>query len=195
MVLIENLRQNLSPAEIQFLCENEMISILPRYSMPKLDLIADRVPQLKGMKRVEVPLWIALILKGQGKCNIIIPDWLNHDHLSEIYEQERKFPHMFSKLPWNWIELAKIMLTKAADDLQDSSTYLRSILQDLKELRQLKSKRGLRELNESNIQLNGLSLMEINEMRPFVLGVMGKLRELHESTTVEEGEGEGSDFE
>lgn len=147
------------------------------------------------MRRAEVPLWIALILKSQGKCNLIVPDWLNYAHLSEIYEQERKYPHMFSRLPWNWLELAKIMLTKALDDLQDSSTSLRSIIQDLKELRQLKSRRGLRELNESNIQLNGLSLMEINEMRPFVLSVMGKLRQLHDSVSadIEEGEDEDSD--
>ncbi|GEQ69775.1 hypothetical protein JCM33374_g3449 [Metschnikowia sp. JCM 33374] len=119
-----------------------------------------------------------------------MPEWLNCDHLSEVYEQERKFPQMFSKLPWNWLELAKIMLTKASDDLQDSSTQLRSIIQDLKELRQSKSKRGLRELNESNIQLNGLSLMEINEMRPFILNVMGKLRQLHECIATEYEDGE-----
>lgn len=197
MVLPESLRQNLTPAEIQYLCENELISILPRYSMPRVDLIAGKIPPLKGMRRVEVPLWIALILKSQGKCNIIMPDWLSYDHLLEAYEQERKFPHMFSKLPWNWLEMAKIMLTKAADDLQDSNTQIRSIVQDLKELRQLKSRRGLKELNESNIQLNGLSLMEINEMRPFVLGVMGKLRELHESVAGEneEEEDDGSDLE
>lgn len=147
------------------------------------------------MRRIEIPLWIALILKTQGKCNIIAPSWLNHVHLSEMYEQERKYPDMFSKLPWNWLEISKILLTKAADDLQDSATQLRSILQDLKEIRQLKSRRGLRELNESNIQLNGLSLMEINELRPFVLTVMGKLQQLHESTFVEEMENEGSDLE
>ena len=154
------------------------------------------IPPLRAMRRTDVPLWIALILKSQGNCNIIMPDWLSCDRLLETYEREKKFPHVFSKLPWNWLELSKIMLTKASDDLQDSSTQLRSIIQDLKELRQLKSKRGLRELNESNIQLNGVSLMEINEMRPFVLSVMGKLGQLHESITREnENGGDGSDVE
>ncbi|QBM87650.1 hypothetical protein METSCH_B08570 [Metschnikowia aff. pulcherrima] len=40
MVLPENLRRNLTPAEIQYLCEYEMVSILPRYAMPKVDLIS-----------------------------------------------------------------------------------------------------------------------------------------------------------
>ncbi|KAM9894376.1 hypothetical protein OXX79_008750 [Metschnikowia pulcherrima] len=189
MVLPENLRRNLTPAEIQYLCEYEMVSILPRYAMPKVDLISRSIPPLRAMRRTDVPLWIALILKSQGKCNIIMPDWLSCDRLLETYEREKKFPHVFSKLPWNWLELSKIMLTKASDDLQDSSTQLRSIIQDLKELRQSKSKRGLRELNESNIQLNGVSLMEINEMRPFVLSVMGKLGQLHESITRENENG------
>ena len=39
MVLPVSLRQRLMPSEIQFLSENEQITILPRYSMKKLDLI------------------------------------------------------------------------------------------------------------------------------------------------------------
>ncbi|KAM9892649.1 hypothetical protein OXX69_011951, partial [Metschnikowia pulcherrima] len=113
MVLPENLRRNLTPAEIQYLCEYEMVSILPRYAMPKVDLISRSIPPLRAMRRTDVPLWIALILKSQGKCNIIMPDWLSCDRLLETYEREKKFPHVFSKLPWNWLELSKIMLTKA----------------------------------------------------------------------------------
>lgn len=100
-----------------------------------------------------------------------------------MYEQEKKYPEMFSSLPWNWLELSKVLIAKASDDLPDSSTQLRSVIKDLREIRQLKSKRGLRELNESNIQLNGLSLMELNEIRPFVILVMDKLRQLHESVS------------
>lgn len=98
-----------------------------------------------------------------------------------MYDQEKKHPEMFSSLPWNWLELSKILIAKASDDLSDSTNQLCSIIKDLREIRQLKSKRGLRELNESNIQLNGLSLMELNELRPFVLLVMNKMRQLHES--------------
>lgn len=109
-----------------------------------------------------------------------------------MYDQEKKYPEMFSSLPWNWLEMSKILIARAADDLSDSSTQLCSVIKDLREIRQLKSKRGLRELNESNIQLNGLSLMELNELRPFVLLVMGKLHQLHASVT---GPQEGSDDE
>ncbi|KAI3406391.1 PSF2 [Candida oxycetoniae] len=131
------------------------------------------------MKREKVPLWVALILKSQGKCNIIPPKWLAVTYLKEKYDEEVRNPNHFSKLPWNWLELSKAILSKASDDLSDSSEDLRSVIQDLREIRLVKSRKGLKELNESNIQLTGLSLMEINEIRPFVISVMNQLRELH----------------
>lgn len=151
------------------------------------------LPALRAMRRIEVPLWVALILKSQGKCNIVPPDWLNYAYLKEKYDEEKKFVDLFSLLPWNWLEVSKVLLHSAADDIHDSSSQIKSIIQDLREVRQLKARRGLKELNESNIQLNGLSLMEINEIRPFVLNVMNKLRQLHESTN--EGEDVQDNYE
>ena len=46
MVLPTHLRQRLTPAEIQFLCENENVTILPRYSMPKVELIGVCIAEL-----------------------------------------------------------------------------------------------------------------------------------------------------
>lgn len=134
------------------------------------------------MRREQVPLWIALILKSRDKCNIVPPDWLKVQYLKEKYDEEVKKPHKFSNLPMNWLEISKILLARASDDLEDPSHELRSIIQDLREIRLVKSRKGLKELNESNIQLNGLSLLEINEIRPFVLQVMNKLRKLHDTT-------------
>lgn len=145
------------------------------------------------MRRIEVPLWIALILKAQDKCNIVPPTWLSLSFLKEKYEEEKRFTDLFSDLPWNWLEISNIILTKAPDDLNDSHSHIRSLIQDLREMRQSKARRGLRELNESNIQLNGLSLMEINELRPFVLSVMGKLLQLHESVRVQDDYNEEDD--
>lgn len=195
MVLPKSMHQRLLPSEVQFLSENELITILPRYSMKRLDLIGSKVAPLKAMRRMEVPLWVALILKAQDKCNIIPPGWLSYSYLKEKYEEEKRFTDLFSDLPWNWLEISNIILAKASDDLTDSHSQLRSLIQDLREMRQLKARRGLRELNESNIQLHGLSLMEINEIRPFVLGIMGKLLQLHHSVRPEDVAPEDDDNE
>ncbi|CAI5757922.1 unnamed protein product [Candida verbasci] len=194
MVLPSNLIGNLTPNELSFLTENEMITILPRYSMNKIDLIGTSIPKLRAMRREKVPLWVALILKSQSKCNIVPPDWLNHQYLKDKYDEEIRKANQFSALPFNWLEITKIFLDNASDDLQDSTDEIRSIIQDLKEIRLVKSRRGLKELNESNIQLNGLGMMEINEIRTFVIPVMNKLRQLHD-TTVKEEEAESDEDE
>ncbi|RLV94267.1 DNA replication complex GINS protein PSF2 [Spathaspora sp. JA1] len=187
MVLPTNLQGNLMPSEINFLAENETVTILPRYSMKKIELIGTPIPPLRAMRRERVPLWVALTLKSQDKCNIVPPKWLNLAYLKEKHEEELRKPNQFSDLPWNWLEISKILLSRASDDLSDPSHQLRSVIQDLREIRLVKSRKGLKELNESNISLNGLSLMEINELRPFVLGVMNKLRQLHDTTQSKSG--------
>ena len=152
------------------------------------------------MRREQVPLWVALILKFQDKCNIVPPDWLNLAFLKARYEEEVRRPQQFSDLPWNWIATLKIFLARAADDLQDPTHELRSVTYDLREIRLAKAQKGLNELNESNIRLDGLSLIEINEMRPFVLKVMNKLRQLHDTKATEgemnnDDDGQYSDVE
>lgn len=190
MSLPANLKQNLLPSEISFLTENEYIQILPRYSMKSFELIGTKIPNLRALRREKVPLWVALILKSQGKCNIVIPEWLNLLYLRQKYEEEVNNPLNFSDLPFNWIDLSKILLSKASDDLSDPVHQLRSIIQDLREIRQVKTRKGLKQVNESNIGLTGLSLLEINEVRPFMLTVMNKLKEIHETIEDEEEEEE-----
>lgn len=137
------------------------------------------VSPLKVMMDIEVPLWIALILKEQDKCNLIPPPWLNWSNLNRVYKEEVHNKYRFSQLPWNWQEVALTFLRFAPDDIDEPISRLFSILQDLKEIRKVKAQRGLKELNESNIQLNGLSSMEIGELKPFVVQVMDELRLLH----------------
>lgn len=191
MSLPSSLQATLTPNELSFLAENTLITILPRYSMKKIELIGRTIPSLTAMRRETVPLWIALILKSQDKCSIVPPEWLSLAFLREKYDQEIRYPSKFSDLPYNWLEILKILLAKATDDLLDPSYQVRSILQDLREIRLVKSRKGLGELNESHLTLTRLSLMEINEMRGFVLGVMGKMMEI----TSERGESNENEYE
>jgi GINS complex subunit 2 len=39
--------------------------------------------------QVGIPLWLAMILKKQGKCNIIPPSWLDVTTLRSVIESER----------------------------------------------------------------------------------------------------------
>ncbi|ODQ78023.1 hypothetical protein BABINDRAFT_40513 [Babjeviella inositovora NRRL Y-12698] len=178
MALPLQFKTSFLPLEINFLAENELITILPRVSMKSVELIGTNLPNLNAMRRQEIPLWLALILKAQDKCQIIPPIWLNVAYLKARYDEELEFPNRFSSLPWHWLELSKMLLTKASDDLTDAPHLIRSIIQDLREVRLVKSRKGLKELNEAYLQLDNLSLMEINEIRPYVAEVMDELKKL-----------------
>ncbi|CDR41244.1 CYFA0S06e04764g1_1 [Cyberlindnera fabianii] len=193
MALPNHLKNTFTPAEIEFLTENETITILPRYTMNGLDLITDRIPKIRAMQRVEVPIWFALILKSQRKCSIVPPVWLSQKELMELYDFEIAEPESFSQLPKNWLEIAKLFFENAPDDLTDEAHKLKSLVQDLKEIRLIKIKKGLKLLNESHLQLDNLSLMEINEIRPFVVLAMSKLTKLNEAAVAEEGQGDGAE--
>lgn len=138
------------------------------------------------MQRVDVPLWFALILKSQRKCSLVPPEWLSCKSLQEFYQFETSELDSFSKLPYNWLELSKIFFEKAFDDMNDEVHRLKSLIQDLKEIRMIKVKKGLKLVNESHLQLDNLSLMEINEIRPFVVDVMTKLTTLTDAVGEDE---------
>jgi hypothetical protein len=97
---------------------------------------------------VGVPLWLAMILKKQGKCNVIPPRWLDVTTLNCVIELERgddvfqvKTTHfcvrraqmcaqklaltfcifLSQALPFHYIELATDLCKYAREDLQDWS--------------------------------------------------------------------------
>lgn len=185
MSLPTALKDTLTPQEIQFITENGNIEILPRYSMNSIDLITTRIPKLIAMQRASVPLWFAVLLKQQKKCSIIPPNWLNLNSLREFYTTESTKVSSFSDLPSNWLELVKLFFEFAQDDLDDEVFKYKQVVQDLKEIRMVKVKKGLALINESNLQLDNLSIIEINEMRPFLVKTMQKLAELDESVREE----------
>ncbi|ODV84368.1 hypothetical protein CANARDRAFT_190901, partial [[Candida] arabinofermentans NRRL YB-2248] len=181
MSLPAKLQQNFTPQEINFLAEQEPITILPRYTMNGTQLISGRLPNLKALSRKTTPLWLSVLLKNQDKCNIVIPDWLTTEYLKSKYAEELNNPTHFSKLPWHWLPISKKLLDAASDDFIDPPHEIRSLIQDIREVRLVKARKGIRELNEVYIQLDGLSLMEINEIRPFIVTVMDQLRKVHDS--------------
>lgn len=202
MSLPPNLQRSFSPEEIQFIVENEPIKIFSRITTrPSVRqrnssqnsarwklVTADDEPlnNLVAMQTTEVALWVALLLKQQGKCSIVAPSWLTARQLQKYTDYERKHPQRFSDLPWNWLVVAQLLFIKAADDLHDPVHVLRGIVQDLREIRLSKISQGLKQLNESHLQLDNLSLLEINELRPFILGVMNKLKQVHSSLTTDQ---------
>jgi hypothetical protein len=69
---------------------------------------------------------------------------------------------------------------------------VRVLLRDLREVRQRKARDGLKQLEATYLQMNGLGLLEITELRGFAAGVVDGLRKLgstrEETRRIEEEE-------
>ncbi|KAG8167278.1 hypothetical protein KVR01_002967 [Diaporthe batatas] len=90
----------LTPAEVSFLCEMEMVTVVPRGRLDSIELLSGTTPPLRPPHRAQLPLWLALLLKKQRRANIVPPAWLHPLSLAEIIRQEtREDPTAFSKPP------------------------------------------------------------------------------------------------
>ncbi|KAI5848805.1 hypothetical protein BZA05DRAFT_402759 [Tricharina praecox] len=176
----------LTPFEVSFLAENDMITIVPRQRLESLDLISGHIPAFRPPQRATIPLWLALVLKKQKRCNIVPPTWLTAHNLDALLTWETEHPQAFSSsLPYRWLETSEILLSAAADDIPDGEGDLRVLLRGLREVRQTKARMGLKQLESTYLQMNGLGLLEITELRGFAGMVTDGLRRL--GATREEG--------
>ncbi|TVY53075.1 DNA replication complex GINS protein PSF2 [Lachnellula cervina] len=78
----------LTPTEVAFLCEMEMVTVVPRQKLESLDLLAGATQPLRPPHRVPLPLWLALLLKRQRRANILPPPWLLPASLDKILKHE-----------------------------------------------------------------------------------------------------------
>lgn len=184
MALPSKMTGTFSPQEIYFQAEDEIITILPRQALDSLDLIGFDVPKLVAMRRAQVPLWLALILKKQSRCNIVIPQWLEEGFLREAYDKEMANDG-FAELPLHWLEIGLTLLENASDDIENPA-QIRHLIQDIREVRQAKTRAGMSLINEWHIQMDNLGMMEMNTIRPFMVMTMDRLIRIQSLTQPEE---------
>ncbi|KAI1775092.1 GINS complex, PSF2 component [Hypoxylon cercidicola] len=90
----------LVPTEVAFLCEMEMVTIVPRQRLESIPLLSGKTPTLRPPHRAQLPLWLALLLKKQRRANIVAPPWLLADSLKYIINHETNTdPEAFSPPP------------------------------------------------------------------------------------------------
>ncbi|KAK3318181.1 GINS complex protein-domain-containing protein, partial [Apodospora peruviana] len=90
----------LTHAEVAFLAEMEMVTVVPRQRFESIDLLSGKTPALRPPHRAQLPLWLALLLKKQRRANIVPPSWLHPVSLSSIINRETKEdPVAFSPPP------------------------------------------------------------------------------------------------
>ncbi|KAI1201418.1 GINS complex, PSF2 component [Nemania serpens] len=94
------LPSGLVPAEVAFLCEMEMITVVPRQRLESIPMLSGKTPSLRPPRRADLPLWLALLLKKQRRANIVPPPWLLPASLQDIVHAETNLdPEAFSPPP------------------------------------------------------------------------------------------------
>jgi len=76
MALPKSLQAGLTPDELTFLAEEDVLEIVPLFSMSRVRLLSGIYGPFEPPKRASVPLWLALSLKRKRKCRIVPPEWL-----------------------------------------------------------------------------------------------------------------------
>ncbi|OAA66532.1 class 1 alpha-mannosidase [Niveomyces insectorum RCEF 264] len=78
------LQPGLLPAEVAFLCEMELVTVVPRQRLDPIHLLGGETPPLRPPRRAVLPLWLALLLKRQRRASIVAPPWLHPASLREL---------------------------------------------------------------------------------------------------------------
>ncbi|CAF9938467.1 DNA replication protein psf2 [Imshaugia aleurites] len=210
----------LTPAETAFLCEMEMVTVIPRQRLEGLELLGGPIPPLNPPYRTPLPLWLALLLKRQRRANILPPPWLSPPSLHSILDFEKSTPSFSpppplppyattsppflpsatanappDALPYHWLELGEMLLEAANDDIPEPDN-VRRLMRDLREVRMAKMRAGVGVLEGGReVNMNGVGGMEVAEGRAFIGGVVDGLRKIGASKELSRREREAEERE
>ncbi|KAJ4378426.1 DNA replication protein psf2 [Didymella sp. IMI 355093] len=167
----------LTPPETAFLCEMELVTVIPRQRLEGLELLGGPLKPLNPPQRSNIPLWLALLLKRQRRANILPPPWLNTHSLTAILDHETEHGDTFSPPPRlppqpsdNTLPTSPPFLpTSTADAAPDALPYhwlelgemlLEAASDDFEEPDQVrKLLRGLREVRMSKLR-SGVEVLD-----------------------------------
>ncbi|KAF2864230.1 GINS complex, PSF2 component [Piedraia hortae CBS 480.64] len=112
------LPQGLVPSEVAFLCEMEMVTVIPLQKLDRLQLLGGTTPELKPDHPAAIPLWLAMLLKRQRRARINPPPWLSVESLTQIikFETDEQTAEVFSPQP--------ALPRQTTDTPLDSNLYL-----------------------------------------------------------------------
>eukprot|EP00245_Coleochaete_scutata_P011539 TRINITY_DN4302_c2_g2_i2.p1 TRINITY_DN4302_c2_g2~~TRINITY_DN4302_c2_g2_i2.p1 ORF type:complete len:218 (+),score=48.75 TRINITY_DN4302_c2_g2_i2:49-702(+) len=156
-------------AEMEFCAEDELISIVPNFACPPMELMSGTFGPFRPQIPVQVPLWLAIALHTRGKCVIQPPEWLNVENLKKVLEEERESQGAFQPLPFHYMEISQLLMKNAPNDIPDRFQVC-TLIEDLKDVRFHKIESGLQQLTGKRyaVKLNNLGAMELNIIRPFL---------------------------
>mmetsp|Transcript_2552 Transcript_2552/g.4170 ORF Transcript_2552/g.4170 Transcript_2552/m.4170 type:complete len:159 (-) Transcript_2552:1267-1743(-) len=113
------LASSLTNEELQFIAENEKVTIIPNFSAGSFQLINGDYGPFRAQNEASVPFWLASLLRKRNLCRVKPPEWMNSESLGTVLAEEKKYPNLWQQLPHHYIEIAKMMFTIAEEDFSE----------------------------------------------------------------------------
>ncbi|XP_063620925.1 probable DNA replication complex GINS protein PSF2 [Cydia splendana] len=175
----------MDPYEIEFIGENRIVSIIPNFTYDKIYLICGEFGPFRAGLPMNVPLWLAVMLKQKQKCRMVPPDWMDIEVLEGIKEAE-KTSRFFTKMPnEHYMVEAKLILGTAPEDVPRAAE-IKTIIKDIWDIRMSKlrtSMDALMKAGGSYGRLDHLTMMEINSVKPLLPEAMDELHRIQMMTS------------
>lgn len=168
----------MDPSEIEFLAENELITVIPNFSQAKLHLICGDCGPFTPSIPLQVPLWLAVNLRQRQRCRIIPPEWMSVAKLNEIKEEEIDSA-IFTPMPTpHYKEVAHLLFSTAVPEIPDAEE-IRALIKDIWDTRMSKLRSSVDAFiksGESHAQVDNLTVFEINFVRPLLTAALYQLQ-------------------
>lgn len=170
----------MEPVEIEFLAEETIVNIIPKFNCRKSYLITGEIGPFRAGIPIKVPLWLACDLKRRQKCRVIPPDWLDLEKLTELNNNEVASGR-FCKLPSeNFFVEAKIFLGFGVEDNPNFSSIMTAI-KDLWDRRKSKLEDSVEifmNVGKDYVKIPNITAAELSQLRPMLPNAMDFLNRL-----------------
>eukprot|EP00754_Rhynchopus_humris_P010895 Rhum_TRINITY_DN14181_c4_g1::Rhum_TRINITY_DN14181_c4_g1_i1::g.72449::m.72449/K10733/GINS2, PSF2; GINS complex subunit 2 len=156
--------QSQGVASLEFMAQEEIVRVIPNFLMDEVDFISGRYGPFNPPDPVDVPLWLAMLLRESGRCKIVTPLWMSREHLAATLQGERDSAD-FQPLPFHYQEIGKCVC-RWREDVKECTDVERLLL-ELDSMREEKIRRGIGKMriNNRGYKLTALTSMEINSAR------------------------------
>lgn len=120
--------------ESELLSTLQEVEIIPTFSSNNYRTILQEMGEFVPQEPKSVPLYIALALYEEGKCNIVPPEYLGVEYLNRKIEDEKELKDDLTEINSFFFEHAKIFSNQAKNTIENTENFL-SLINTIEKIR------------------------------------------------------------
>uniref|UniRef100_A0A0N4ZKQ5 GINS complex subunit 2 n=1 Tax=Parastrongyloides trichosuri TaxID=131310 RepID=A0A0N4ZKQ5_PARTI len=171
--------------DCQYIVEQSLINFIPNFNTSEEEFCSSGVIKFTAGLPIEIPIWMAIMLKSRHKGSVVCPEWLNQRSLEQFINEEKE-QFTFAPIPENLFSIALLLINKFKDDIEDVD-IIKTLLQDLWDKRLWKMRTSLAKyfLQEDtyHVRINNITLFETCYIGPIISAGSKTLDDIKMSTS------------